>query len=266
MEDIELIQKVLCPNVELSSSFGFVSVSIDCADLKRMWTKFQTFLPTETWSSPTWSCCLENNLRISLKVKKSCLLNPEEVSKHHHDQPENFQDRTRGFCYWITLAEAFLGKRLDVTDDTNIEELVNFYNMTLPELLGPGVLGYTDTNLLAQIVDHLLRGKILPEEFWGGNYRFTDCIPIIDGLKLAYWNASNDESEFMRLYTLASTAHDGYSVRTIKETFSIINNRTANIVYNGHVFATGYVDNVLLHEQVAIATRSLIEIMKKFVL
>ena len=247
-------QIVLCPNVQLSSSFGFVSVSIDYSDLKslRMAMNFPVL----------WSLDIECKSRISLQVKKSFLLNPEDVLKRH----PNFQDRNRGFGYWITLAEAFLGKRLDVTDQQNIEELVNFYNMTLPELLGPGVLGYTDTNLLAQIVDHLMRRKILPEEFWGGNYRFTDCIPIIDGLKLAYWNASNDESEFMRLYTLASTAHDGYSVRTIKETFSIINNRTANIVYNGHVFATGYVDNVLLHEQVAIATRSLIEIMKKFVL
>ena len=254
-------QIVLCPNVQLSSSFGFVSVSIDYSDLKslRMAMEFPVL----------WSLDIECKSRISLKIKKSALLNPEDVLKRH----PNFQDRNRGFGYWITLAEAFLGKRLNVTDNNDIVELVNFVKTTLPELLDaevfnnvPGREGYTVNDLLEQIVDHLKRGEILPEEFWGGNYRFTDCIPIIDGLKLAYWNASNDESEFMRLYTLASTAHDGYSVRTIKETFSIINNRTANIVYNGHVFATGYVDNVLLHEQVAIATRSLIEIMKKFVL
>ena len=257
MDETEI---VLCPDVQLSSSFGFVLVSANCSELKRMATKFQTFLPTETWSSPTWSCCLENNLRINLKVKKSCLINPEDVLKRH----PNFQDRTRGFCYWITLAEAVLGKRLDVTDENNMLELAHFLNMTLPELLGPAVLdmvreGYTVTYLLAQIVDHLMSGEILPEECWGGDF-FTDCIPIIDGLKLVYWNANNDESEFMRIHTLAS-------VRTINETFSNANNRrTANIFYNGHGFATGYVNNVLLHEQVAIATRSLIEIMKKFVL
>ena len=248
-------QIVLCPNVQLSSSFGFVSVSIDCSDLKslRMAMKFPQL----------WSLDIECKSRISLQVKKSFLVNPEDVLKRH----PNFQDRNRGFGYWITLAEAFLGKRLNVTDNNDIVELVNFVKTTLPELLDaevfnnvPGREGYTVNDLLEQIVDHISRGKILPEECWNVDFLMEE-IPLVKvkGLTLAYWNANNDESEFMSFHTLAS-------VRTINETFSAYNNRTANIFYNGHGFATGYVDNVLLREQVFFATQSLLDIMKKFVL
>ena len=123
MEDMDETQIVLCPNVQLSSSFGFVSVSIDYSDLKslRMAMEFPVL----------WSLDIECKSRISLKIKKSALLNPEDVLKRH----PNFQDRNRGFGYWITLAEAFLGKRLNVTDNNDIVELVNFVKTTLPELL-----------------------------------------------------------------------------------------------------------------------------------